>query len=326
MIETAPRDTRSRDALSIDLHDANTIYLDEGEVIMSGRKRIRPMSRVYCNEIIDEYPVDADTYCAAPVCMTFGMGSLDNLSFFSETTTYKTGLSDGAGSAGLAEGLNWSAAVTPQGSVTAQFGVRAVQGDLFAKPARSQVFLTAGLFKRFDFAPVQGGVAVDWLEDYSHFGTVKLRQMRTELSTRTYSGLEYGFIGGFDVFRDRATTGRLDPFVVEAKDYYLLFARKHLDNGGQVELRCGATAWGDFVFSTQGEVAINDRLAVNGGITMVAPSEGLSFYGNQRESWSMSCGVVYYFRGGACFRQTNLYRPMFDVGGNNSFFCRLVER
>ena len=72
------------------------------------------------------------------------------------------------------------------------------------------------------------------------------------------------------------------------------------------------------------EAAITDRLAVNGGISMLAPYEGQSIYGNHRESWSMSMGVVLYFRGGALCRSANLYRPMFDVAGNNSLFTRLL--
>ena len=73
-----------------------------------------------------------------------------------------------------------------------------------------------------------------------------------------------------------------------------------------------------------GEAAISDRLAVNGGITMLAPSGGKSDQGNYRESWSMSFGIVLYFRGGAMSRPANLHRPMFDVAGNNSFFTRII--
>jgi len=274
-------------------------------------------------KVVGEYSCDADSFCAGSFPVAFGMGLLDNLTLFAESTTFKTGLNGNGGSMGLGEGLNWSAAVTPQGAATAQFGVRAVQGDLHSQAARSQVFMTAGLFRRFDFARLQGGVAIDWLHDHSgHFGSVDLRQMRCELSMRSYTDLEYGFLGGFNVFQDYPIAPRTRS-VIDVHDYYLLFARKHLPNGGQLELRCGSTALGDFVIGAQGESVISDRLAVNGGITMLAPSGGSRPGQPDRECWSMSLGVVIYFRGGAMSRQINSHRPMFDVAGNNSFLTRL---
>ena len=311
----------------------NNVFTAEGEIVQG---TIPVMSDFSDDETIGDYPVEMDGYFIGPICQTFGQGVLDNLLLFCETTAYKTELHNGSGSFGLSEGLNWSTPVTPQGTITAQYGLRAVQGDNFSASVRSQCFMTAGIFKRLDFAPVQGGVAIDWLHDHSWLGSVDLRQMRCELSTRSFRGLEYGFMGGFDVFQDRPTTRQINWLArrrdlgrrgaIDVQDYYLLFIRKHLDSGGQLEFRCGATEQGDILVSALGEVAINDRLAVNGGISVLTPSEGPSRYGNYRESWSMSLGIVLYFRGGAVCRQTNLYRPMFDVAGNNSLFTRIVGR
>jgi len=278
-------------------------------------------------EIIGEYPFD--TQVIGPFPVPFGMGLFDNITLFAELTTFKTGFSEGAGSFGINEGINWSTALTPQGSLTGQFGVRALQGDFASVPERTQLFFTAGLFKRFDFARLQGGVAVDWLEDRTrHVGAVNLRQMRCEISTRILGNLECGFIGAFDVFWDHPKVwyrGRCE--YVDVHDHYLFFARKHLDNGGQVELRSGLTSNGGVIINALGEVAISDRLAVNGGFSYLVPSEGTSYnpHGNRRESWSMSMGIVIYFRGGAVFRQMNSHRAMFDVAGNNSFLTRIVD-
>ena len=163
--------------------------------------------------------------------------------------------------------------------------------------------MTAGLFKRFDFARFQGGVAIDWLEDRTrHVGPVELRQMRCELSTAALGSLECGFIGAFDIFRDNPKVWYKDSDVtVNVHDYYLLFVRKYLDSGGQVEFRGGLTARGDIIINALGEVAISDRLAVHGGLSVLTPSDGRSYspHGNRRESWEMSMGVVLYFRGGA---------------------------
>ena len=325
-----PNRIRARAASVI---DDNVIFVDGGEYVGNS---IRQLSSDYEGEMVGEHPYETTGYYAGPVSQSFGMSLFDNLSLFAETTAFKTGISDGQGSFGLGEGINWSTPVTPQGTITAQCGVRTMQGDNFSRSVRHQTFITAGLFKRCEFTSVQGGVAIDWLHDHSQFGTVELRQMRCELSVRSFRDLEYGFMGGFDVFRDRPTTQQINNWAithglgmfgaVDVQDYYLLFLRKHLDSGGQVELRCGATARGDFLMSVIGETAITDRLAVNGGVSMLAPSEGHSIYGNHRESWSMSLGIVFYFRGGAMYQSANLYRPMFDVAGNNSFFSRIVGR
>jgi hypothetical protein len=306
-INFTPPVVRQRRAIATD----DVIFTDNGEYVHG--------------QILGEYPSEVDSFVSGPFPVAFGMGLFDNLTLFGESTTFKSGLNSDGGIMGLGEGLNWSAAVTPQGTVTAQYGVRAVQGDLYSGAARSQVFQTAGLFKRFDFWPVQGGVAIDWLHDHSgHYGSVDLRQMRCELSYRTFSDLECGFLGGFNVFQDRPKSPRRDV-IVDIHDYYLLFVRKHLARGGQIELRCGSTAQGDFIMSAVSEAAMSDRLAVNGGIMMLAPACGRGSMGSQQESWAMSLGIVIYFRGGAMCRQMNSYRPMFDVAGNNSFFTRIVR-
>jgi len=278
------------------------------------------------SEIINEYPLGIHPQVIGPFPVSFGMGLFDNITLFAESTAFKTGLCSGAGILGFNEGINWSAAVTPQGAVTAQFGVRAVQGDLFNPTIREQLFMTAGLFKRFEFARVQGGVAVDWLTDRSPLGIHDLRQMRCEVSTQILGSWETGFLGGFNVFPERPTTRfQGQTRMVDVHDYYLLFIRKQLHNGGQVELRGGFTAQGDFMMNTLGEIALSDRLAVNGGLSWLTPVGNTpNMHGNYRESWSLSMGVVVYFRGGAVFRQMNAHRPMFDVAGNNSFFTRIV--
>ena len=309
-----------RIAPAVDTH--HSFFTDNGAII-HGENIHR---NVIHGEIISEYPLEMHPQVIGPFPVAFGMGLFDNITLFAESTAFKTGLCGGAGILGFNEGINWSTAVTPQGAVTAQFGVRAVQGDLFNPIIREQLFMTAGLFKRFDFARVQGGVAVDWLTDRSQRGSHDLRQMRCELSAQILGSWETGFLGGFNVFPDSPMiefNGR--SRVVDVHDYYLLFVRKHLHNGGQVELRGGFTAHGDFMMNALGEVAISDRLAVNGGLSWLTPvGNHPNIHGNYRESWSMSMGVVVYFRGGAVFRQMNAHRPMFDVAGNNSFFTRMM--
>jgi hypothetical protein len=56
------------------------------------------------------------------------------------------------------------------------------------------------------------------------------------------------------------------------------------------------------------------------------PENGHGRGGWQRENWEISVGIIFYFRGGACSKPANAHRPMFDVGGNGSFFNRIVRK
>ncbi len=88
----------------------------------------------------------------------------------------------------------------------------------------------------------------------------------------------------------------------------------------------GMTENGDTVLSAQAELPLNDRLAFQGGVSTLIPAEGRSQNGYKHESWDISAGVVFYFRGGACSKPSNLCRPIFAVADNGSFFNRLVRK
>jgi hypothetical protein len=258
-------------------------------------------------------------YDVGPVIMhSFGTGILDNLTLFGDMNTFKNQVT-GQGNSGFSEGANWAGPITPQCTLSGQFGFRAAHSNIYDKQSHNQYFFTSGLYKRFAAVPLQGGVVVDWLEDETNAESLQLRQMRIELSTRTFTGLEYGFHGGLGIF-DVEESKSLGE--IEAQDYYLLFARKYLNFGGQVEGRIGATENGDIVVSGLGEYALNDKLSFNGSFTMLAPTAG----GSARETWQMSFGLILYFRGGATSKITNRHRAMFDVAGNGSFFNRLIRR
>ena len=317
------------------IDNGHVIFVDDGDFIQGGMwQSVGFEEEVSGTCSLGMGSLGMGGHFSGPIPMTFGMGLFDNLTLFADKKAFKTELNDGAGSFGFGQGINWSTPVTPQGTVTAQYGIRTVQGDIFSQSTRHQTSMTAGVFRRFAVASVQGGVAFDWHHDHSRFGSVNVRQMRCELSARSFRNLEFGFIGGFDVFRDRPRIRHYYRLhhgfsyfaTIEVQDYYQMFVRKHLNTGGQVEFRGGATERGDLVFGAFGESAITDRLAVNGGFSLLTPSEGRSSRGNYRESWSLSLGVVLYFRGGAMSRPANLHRPMFDVSGNHTLFTRITGR
>ena len=282
-------------------------------------------------------------YTTCPIIKPFGTGLMDNLTFFGGVTGFRSELDlPEKGNFGLMEGINWAGSATPQQTVSAQFGFRAVQSNLYGsvlrenndfKSIRSQYFLTAGLFKRDLGNPIQVGAAYDWCFD-EYYGKITLQQIRVEAALRTFSNLEYGFQGAFGMTKERSNwiswrAGDFPPFDGEsyyrAQNCFLFFGRKHFCNGGLVELRLGATEDGDIIAGGLGEFPINDRLSINGGFSLLCPKEGNSVGGRRREAWEVSVGMIFYFRGGACSKPCNPCRPMFDVAGNGSFVGRLYR-
>lgn len=288
-------------------------------------------------------PALESCYTGPPIIKPFGTGLLDNLTFFIGSSGFKSELDAGhGGSFGISEGFNWSGPATPQCLVSAQVGFRAIQADVRGnenypqKNSRNQYFVTAGFFKRDLCYPIQGGAVFDWYED-NFYGKVQVKQVRCEISVRTFSNIEYGFLGGFGIDTDsnayinvRENLYHGNPvnlsYSVYSDNYYLLFGRKHLANGGLVEGRAGATDRGDFILSGMAEFPINDHLSLNGGFRTMIPSESRHNGGWRKESWDVSVGMVFYFRGGACTKPCNPCRPMFDVAGNGSFMTKIKQK
>lgn len=278
-------------------------------------------------------------FACPPVVKPFGTCLLDNLTVFAGTTGFKSEFDGGnGGNFGIHEGFNWSIPVITQYMISAQLGVRAVQSNLRGsdfykeKSCRNQYFVTAGVFRRDLCSPIQGGVAFDWFED-NFYGKIKVQQLRCELSARTFSNLEYGFQGGFGMktssnsylnARENFYHNTLyQTFSFYCDDYYLMFGRKHFDNGGVAEARVGATAHGNVIISASAEFPINDRFSLNGGLTGMIPKESRREGGGRKETWDVSVGMIFYFRGGACTKTCNPCRPMFDVASNGSFMGKI---
>ncbi len=299
----------------------------------------------YGNGLYDEglydklSPAMAGSYFGPMMMKPFGTGVMDNLTFFAGATGFRSELdADRNGNFGFSEGVNWAGPATPQGTVSAQLGFRAVQSNLngsggtATRECRNQYFVTAGIYKRDLAFPLQGGVALDWMND-DFYGKVKVRQFRAELSARTFSNLEYGFLGGFGVTKkdNDFINRREDPtgmyrYGVQAQHYYLLFLRKHLAAGGLAEFRCGLTENGDTILSALAEFPLHDRIALYGSFTAMIPEQGQGSNGFRDESWDVSVGFVFYFRGGASSKPSNPCRPMFSVADNSAFFNRLVRK
>lgn len=279
------------------------------------------------------------SYAYPMLIKSFGSGVMDNLTFFGGVSGFKAETDFGTGtngSFGFNEGFNWSAPATPQETVYAQAGFRAIQSGICGNTvtnnsSRNQFFVTAGLFKRISTYPLQAGAVIDYLND-DLMGKTSVSQARYELSARTFSNLEYGFLGTVGLskqsnassnFRGNLYYGTAgNTYSIQAQQSYQLFVRKHFAFGGSAEVRSGATENGDALLAAAGEFPVSDRVTFNGGFSALIPKEGHGRNGWKREAWNVSVGIVFYFRGGATAKTNNLYRPMFDVAGNGTFYNR----
>ncbi|MDR1269339.1 MAG: hypothetical protein LBK82_07425 [Planctomycetaceae bacterium] len=326
-------------APSIINNNNNNETLNDGEWIVddSNIQNWSALTNTY-GDVYNEYsPILENGYAGPMLLKPFGTGLLDNVTVFAGATGFKGEL-DAGGNFGFTEGMNWAAPVTPLHTVSGQVGFRAVQSNINGngntnRNGRNQYFVTAGLFKRDLSFPIQGGAVLDWFQD-DFYGKVHAQQIRYEISARTFSNTEYGLLGSFGISKKgnsyldnwKNITGEPYTFAVQAQKYYLLFFRKHLASGGLVEFRCGLTDNGDTILAGLGEFPLNDRFSLNGGFSAMIPEEGHGHGGWQRENWEISVGITFYFRGGAMSKPANPYRPMFDVGGNGSFFNRIVRK
>ncbi|MDR1963882.1 MAG: hypothetical protein LBQ50_08895 [Planctomycetaceae bacterium] len=300
-------------------------------------------SGTYGNNYVGMYnensPALESGYFNPMMIKPFGTGLFDNVTVFAGTTGFKGEMDAGSnGNFGFTEGFNWAGPATPQRTLSGQIGFRAVQSNVNGnrntnRNSRNQYFVTVGLFKRSLSFPVQGGAAFDWLHD-DFYGKIRVQQIRYEISARTFSNTEYGFLGGFGMSKKgnnylnnwKNAPGETHTFALQAQTYYLLFLRKHFTAGGLAEFRCGLTDDGDTILAGLGEFPVSDRFSLNGSFSAMIPEEGHGRGGWQRENWEISVGVTFYFRGGACSKPTNSCRPMFDVSGNGSFFNRIVRK
>jgi hypothetical protein len=283
-------------------------------------------------------PAFESQYSVPMMVKPFGTGMLDNFTVFAGTSGFKGELDAGRnGNFGFSEGFNWAGQATPQGTISGQAGFRAVQSNVngsneAGKNSRNQYFITAGLFKRDLSLPIQGGVVMDWYQD-KYYGKIHAQQFRYEISVRTFSNTEYGSIGGFGLSKNGNSylnshwgTSPEETFGLKPLTYYLLFLRKHFVSGSVVEFRGGLTAFGDTILGGRGEFPLSDRFSVNGAFSAMIPDEGHGNNGWSRETWEISVGVTFYFRGGACSKTFNPCRSMFDVAENGSFFNRIVKK
>lgn len=244
-------------------------------------------------------------------------------------------LRGGSGSFGFFEGFNKGRSLNRLFGLdlSSQFGVRATQSSLsgaeFTEDARSQVFVTGGLFRRVDFG-LQYGVVVDYLYDDWWFRN-NLVQVRGEISWNDNCGREFGyqFMASSDDSTSTTTliglAGAVDigTATFETTNQHRLFLRGNTVRGASYMAFAGGTDQGDGLLGGLLTSNFGNRFAVQGGVTYLIPNESNRAGGFANEAWNLSMGIV--FRPGGRNGVGRYCRPMFDVADNGTFMVDRID-
>lgn len=234
------------------------------------------------------------------------------------------------GNFGLREGINWGAPLLEDRGIGAQLGLNLLQSDLsgdnVAGPsgsARSQIFVTAGLFRRaLPAERWQGGVVYDFLHD-SYYVTNDIHKIRGELSYVAFNRDEVGVWVSVDVGSNtsfnKATT--VDPGVSwTSNDLYAAFVRRTFRNGSVGRAWAGASGSGDGMLGGEMRIPFADHWALEANVNYLIPRHGSDAYGyGTEEAWNVAIGITWYPGGNAYCAAFNPWRPLFGVADNAIF-------
>lgn len=241
---------------------------------------------------------------------------------------------DGSGSFGFQESLQWSTPIPGlfYGEMGAQVGVRTVQANLegaeFTADGRSQVYLTAGMFRRADYG-LQGGLVVDYLAERWYLNT-DLVQLRGELSYMFEPCHEFGFrfangmqsssSGGF-ILNDAGTLVSTSG-TLTALNQYRLFTRHMLDQESATffEISAGWTDKKHAVIGAMIETAICSQVNLQSSFNLGIPGDAVAVADHQQEQWQAGLMLV-WTPSRSCFSGLqDYYRPLFEVADPGSFW------
>jgi hypothetical protein len=243
-----------------------------------------------------------------------------------------------SGSFGLHAGLNYGQPMRSFfcGELSTQLGIRAVgsdfYGDAINDDARTQWFVTAGVFRRVDYG-MQGGLVADYLHESSWYRS-EVAQLRYEWSWNTGQGHVLGLQGAVGTNDDesigdvRLADGSTQTIarVVEALDQHRFFYRYQWSDVTRVDLSIGGSADGDTVFGIGGELALNPSWSIRNHFNVALPRDGGDggLPGDDRrfaaEQWNLAFSLVWYPTPRAA--SGNYHRPLFEVADNGSFMLR----
>lgn len=229
---------------------------------------------------------------------------------------------------GFHEGFNWGAPVPCFGAMGAQIGLQATQNNFsgaeFTDEDRSQLFLTAGLFRRVDWG-LQGGVVLDYLWD-DWYANANMAQLRGEASWVYPCLHEIGFWFSASTEEDTQlstfSNGTTATETFESTDLYAFFYRHHFDalEGAQARVFAGWTGDSDGLIGADLNLPLSCDWALRAGFAYLIPEQGTGQIGrgHAEESWNLAMSLVWY-PGARSAIGNDYYRPLFNVANNGSF-------
>lgn len=233
------------------------------------------------------------------------------------------------GSFGFQEGFNFGSQLPSllSGQIGSQLGMRFIQSNLDGSGAsdgsRSQVFATAGLFRRIDYG-VQGGVVVDYLRDQWIY-TADLWQLRGELSYLFSPAHEVGFrfTDGGRTHRQsvRLSTGTTLNIALQALDTYRIFGRLRFGHcaANAAEVHLGTSDDGGLLMGGVLQNPLSGQVGLETAATYFLPKASIT-NADTREAWNLSLALV-WTPGRLFGTQRDYNRPLFEAAGNGSFIA-----
>ena len=255
---------------------------------------------------------------------------MTTLTAFAGVHGYKNGINRAtSGSFGFQEGFNVASPFdfNPYG-MQSQIGLRATQTDFngsnFTTDTRTQLFVTAGLFKR-NYAGWQGGFVIDYLLD-EWYASVSLAQLRGELSYGVANGSSVGVMFSTNILDDDTTSTLNGTNVTDAwgtLDYYAFFyeVQSNHHRRGTWRVWVGMTGESDGIIGSDFKIPLAGTWSLEPEFTYVVPDEATGAGANAEEAWNVGVNLVWY--PGRALGDMNIGRlPMFDVAGNGSMIVR----
>jgi hypothetical protein len=292
--------------------------------------------------------------CDCPWMAPCGGWGPRNLAIFAGVHGFK-GPRDrgGNGNFGFNEGLNFGAPLGDPWGCGYQLGFSALQSnisgyqqnapsadssDLAANASstvtadRHQYFFTAGVFNRAENAGWQWGVVFDLLHD-TYYEASDLKQIRTETGYLFDECNELGYSGAYGVGGDRVHNALIISelrqtnvvninAVLNPTDQFVVYYRRHFENGGDARVFGGLTGYGDGLFGADGWIPLGGSWAVQNSFNYLIPKKGRGDSGQIDESWSVSINLVWYPGRSAKCLGTSCYRPLLNVADNSLFMVR----
>ncbi len=238
------------------------------------------------------------------------------------------------GSFGFHEGFNFGSRLPSllAGQMGSQLGLRFTHTHLDGSSAgadrRSQLFLTAGLFRRVDYG-LQGGLVVDYLHD-DWIYQADLVQLRGELSFLMSACHDIGFRFTDSQQVDDTSAvvaGASGPLAVRLaglNNYRFFYRYRFGERGrGVAELQAGFTEESEGVVGFSLKTPLQNQLGLETTATYLIPSaKSASPY--MDEGWNLGMAIV-WTPGRVFGTCRDYYRPLFDVADNGSFLVRMLR-